>query len=486
MKKNILKAMSVFCAAGLMFGAAGCGTTTTTSEIIETVSGSGGTYVSGTSGTAGTSGTDGTTQQGGTSSGFDNAQGGASSLDTTTGGADLKGATVTIGKWDNGAEPAPSSSTYQQEMQLIADIEKKYNCKIEFYGTGGSMEYYNHMITSLSAGQAEADIMYLPGDMAFPSAALSGYFTELDGLVNLTDLQWNQSANSVFTLNGKHYFVSPSINTGSLAGTGVFFNKKMFSDANVKTPEQYVKENNWTWDTFREVAQKLTGNGKYGVASYSANNYGTSFFLTSNATQPVLNDGGKHILNLGTASAIAAINFSAELKNNGWITKGYDKFTGGTAAMLLAPYYESNDYTNALGGSNVGFTFLPLGPNANDYSDVYIGTSVEAIGIPVATKLDKNTLASIMADFTNRYTWRKTASQQLESYFADADSLSRAVQMAEYAYAKLDFQPYYGDTTDDIFWGDYGIDAGTSAQAYVQSIASKAQADIDAVWSGSN
>ena len=89
-----------------------------------------------------------------------------------------------------------------------------------------------------------------------------------------------------------------------------------------------------------------------------------------------------------------------------------------------------------------------------------------------------------MTDFTAPYSWRKTAEQALENYFDDAASLQRAVKTAEYAYAKLDFQPYYGKTvTDEIFWGNYGI-PGTSAQAYVASIQGKAQEAINNVWTG--
>lgn len=488
MKKNLIRLFSMISALGLMVTAAGCGTTTeVVSEIqTEVISGGNGSYVSGTEGTQGSSGTSGSNGTQNNSSGFDNAKGDKDSVDTS-GGTDLKGATVTISKWGVGAGPQKGSSTYQQETQLVADIEKKYNCKLKFTNVSDSMGYFNQTVGEMQAGNS-ADIVFLPGDMAFPSTVINGYFHELDSLVNLKDLQWNQSALSQMVIKGKHHFVSPAINTGNLAGAGVFFNKKMFASANVKTPEEYVKANNWNWDTFKEVAQKMTGNGKVGISSYSANNYGTTFALTSNGVRPVINNNGKRTLNLNNSAAIAAINLSGELKKNGWIAKGENNFKEGKSAMTFADYYMSPDYIDALGKNTVGFTFLPLGPNAKDYSQVYVGTSVEVVGIPVKKNKakDPKVLAQIMNDFTARYSWRKSAEQALESYFDDAASLSRAVKMAEYAYAKLDLQSYYGETTDKIFRGDYGIDAGQSAQAYVQANAAKAQADIDAVWKGSN
>ena len=490
MKKTLIRLLSIISAFGLMATAAGSGTRTEIiSDVIEGESGSG-TYVSGTEGTEGTDGTytGGSSNSGGSSGGFDNANDTDESKIDTSSGTDLKGATVTISKWGVGAGPQKSSSTYQQETQLVADIEKKYNCKIKFTNVTDSMSYFNQTVAQMQAGNS-ADIVFLPGDMAFPSTAINGYLHPLDDLISINDLQWNQSAMSQMVIKGKHYLASPSINTGNLAGAGVFFNKKLFANANVATPEEYVKQNNWTWDTFKQVAQAMTKNGKVGISSYSANNYGTTFTLTSNGVRPVVNNNGKHTLNLSSEAAIAAINLSGDLKKNGWIVKGDSNFKNGTSAMSFGDYYYSVDYIEALGKNTVGFTFLPLGPNAKDYSEVYVGTSVEVVGIPVKkgnNQKDVKALAGIMTDFTKRLSWRKSAEQALESYFDDAASLDRAVQMAEWAYAKLDLQSYYGDTTDNIFRGDYGIDAGQSAQAYVQSIAAQAQADIDAVWKGAN
>ena len=36
------------------------------------------------------------------------------------------------------------------------------------------------------------------------------------------------------------------------------FNKKIFQDAGEKTPDQYEKDGQWTWDTLLQVGQKLT------------------------------------------------------------------------------------------------------------------------------------------------------------------------------------------------------------------------------------
>ncbi|MDR2742461.1 MAG: extracellular solute-binding protein [Treponema sp.] len=49
-----------------------------------------------------------------------------------------------------------------------------------------------------------------------------------------------------------------------------FFNKKLFADKGVSTPDTYVKEGTWTWDKFAEVAKQVSsGDGKiYGASVY--------------------------------------------------------------------------------------------------------------------------------------------------------------------------------------------------------------------------
>ena len=49
-----------------------------------------------------------------------------------------------------------------------------------------------------------------------------------------------------------------------------YYNKKIFADKGVPTPDTYVKDGTWTWNKFAEVAQKVSsGNGQvYGASVY--------------------------------------------------------------------------------------------------------------------------------------------------------------------------------------------------------------------------
>ncbi len=37
--------------------------------------------------------------------------------------------------------------------------------------------------------------------------------------------------------------------------TGIFYNRTLLNKLGIKSPQDYVKENNWNWDTFTQVAK---------------------------------------------------------------------------------------------------------------------------------------------------------------------------------------------------------------------------------------
>lgn len=100
------------------------------------------------------------------------------------------------------------------------------------------------------------------------------------------------------------------------AGSGVgmlVFNTSLFEMNGVKTPLEYYSEGNWTWDTFREVAMKLTKDtdndgviDQWGFAQHQD----IEHFLLSNGTDLIkFEDDGSIVLNLKDERVIEALQF---------------------------------------------------------------------------------------------------------------------------------------------------------------------------------
>ena len=163
--KILVKIVSLICVIGLLFCAAGCTTKVTVSE--------------------------------GENTGANKEY-------------DLKGATVTIGYYSSengdGGKPSPSSPTYQEETKLISEIEKKYNCKIEYRErTGDVWTYYRDWITAAQAGVKFADIIQISTGIVYPTHMKNGYLTPLDDYLDIDSTVYNQSAMKQSAVDGKHY-----------------------------------------------------------------------------------------------------------------------------------------------------------------------------------------------------------------------------------------------------------------------------------------
>ena len=489
MKHSIMtRVLAAGTAALMLIGFAGCQQQiAVTSEYYEDVPG-GGTAGNNESGT--TTGSDtvsgGTTSPGNSHTG-DNSTGGGTqppveSFNPTppAGGNGFNGATVTISHWGVGLKPSTSSSNYKQYQQLVSDIEKKYNCKLEFPAVADSISYGNSVLTAGASGTSYADLVYMPSDQAYPNAAIKGYFKPLDNLLDLKSLQWNQTAtNDIMPINGKHYFVAPAIGASQLSTGGFFFNKKVFDTLGVEYPYEHVDSNTWTWDTFRDMMKRLTRKVN-NVQYYGLANLPVTSFISSIGSSVTKMVNGKCTLNLENEQTYEAIQFVSDLYNVDKVVGTEQLWEDGFVGMIAAAYYNGDDYMELLGSNNVGYVYTPRHESMKDYN--VVGGSIEIVGIMTGNKKDEKLLAQLLTDFTAMYDWRPTAEQVMEAYMGDAQALEIAVDQSERAYNNMDLRPAYPFLTKTVMWGDWGIKEKKSPQAYIAEIKNAAQDDINAMW----
>lgn len=134
----------------------------------------------------------------------------------------------------------------------IEKFEKKYNSKVTFVYSPYS-EKQGKLATMMAAG-TPPDV-YQPID-GFPQFSLNGYAQPIDDLINLKDPIWKdvKDAYNATEWDSKHNFVI--INKGPQ--DVVWYNKTLFKKNGLDTPYDLYKRGNWNWDTFRELAIKLT------------------------------------------------------------------------------------------------------------------------------------------------------------------------------------------------------------------------------------
>lgn len=463
---------------------AGCGETTTTSEIWEefeeVVSGTGGTYVSGTEGT--------TITQDGQGGGGNTAP--DKDKPSEEGGVDLKGAKISIAGWGvDLQEPQPGTPTYEDKQKLVSQIEKKYNCKLEWVHIADSLTYNSSWATAAASGTKFADLVSLSAKWAMPTQIMKGFITPLDGYLDFNDASLDKKKMDAMTYQGKHYMAFAS--GGGSIPSGIFYNKSLFAKLGAKTPADYVKENNWNWNTFLECAKAMTqssgGVQYYGYALKNGNIH--AWLRTNGASIVSKNADGSHTFTLDSPAAIEALQFAWDLYNTHNVTPAncgdaVNVWKKGNVAMIIGDSYEGPEYMEALGSSNVGFTHMPLGNKVSNYSQIYTASDAMGWVIPSTVK-NPEAVSKILYDWIYPYTWRSTWEENNENNFGDAASFNTAKEMRDYAARNFSgFDALYSYITTTVSWGNFGIQDKIAPQAYAASVKAEAQAELDSVWAG--
>lgn len=118
----------------------------------------------------------------------------------------------------------------------------------------------------------------LSGSTTYDAALIAGYdvsvlacedmlydLNSLKGL-DLTRPYWDQNANRDLSINGVMYFTTGDITVSdNNALFTLLFNKQLVNDYSLKSPYDYVREDNWTLETFsslvKQVSDDLNGDG---------------------------------------------------------------------------------------------------------------------------------------------------------------------------------------------------------------------------------
>ncbi len=394
---------------------------------------------------------------------------------------DLKGETVVWTYY--GSEPTPATENYENIMKLRKDIEKKYNCKLEFRATASSMGYYSAWVAAAQSGVKFADIMQNATSNCYRAQFKQGYYAQLDKYLDTSDTCFNQYGRKAMQYNGHDYVVIMS-NRWYTPKT-LYFNRALFNKFGVETPDVYVDRNEWTFSKFREVAKKLTQKSG-GVQYYGCAIDGVTVgnFISYNGGETIRVIDGKYRYE-PDAKAIAAVQFCSDLIWNdavaGPIQNTHDALTSGTVAMALDDSFRAQSTMDAIGADNLGATWGPRGDNVAEHI-VSVGETT-CFGIPATTDESKReAYAQILRDYNYPYKWRQTLKAQCESCAGDEKSAKTIMEITKKGNQTLKLGPLYTYISRTINWGDYGINSQTSPQAYFDSVKATAQAELDTFW----
>lgn len=183
---------------------------------------------------------------------------------------------------------------------------------------------YDKLATAIQSGDSPDLFPFEIRD--YPYGALQGRYQPIDGIVDLTTDKWTKAKDVMdqFVLNGKQYCAIYEISFDSL----LYYRKSVIEDAGLEDPRELFENDNWTWDTFLDMARKFQKTGDDENPKFVTEGYNTEIELLVSTGTPLISiEGGKLVNNMNSANVQRAMDLLSTLQSenlrwpiqeNGW------------------------------------------------------------------------------------------------------------------------------------------------------------------------
>ncbi len=281
MKKNIFRIIALTLVLVLAFGTLnGCGKSKPREETYYVDEEEEGENTgTGTTENGGDKTESGSKQEGNTSGTTSSGKDTGSKTNGTTGGANNNGKTETVtsqGVTSNTVVPDKLSnpkikimSWFDFNLNDKSDpFTRAYNKYAKKYGknnvelivVAGEEAYKQKLVAMISSGDAP-DIFRVKTDW-MPQFAISKFVRPVNAFLDTSALPY-QGMVKEMGYKGQNYIAA---NDGFFSNV-VWYNETLFKKYGVKTPGDYYKAGDWTWDNFRKCAKEMTSGGVWGFAA---------------------------------------------------------------------------------------------------------------------------------------------------------------------------------------------------------------------------
>lgn len=259
--------------------------------------------------------------------------------------ATLRGTTVKFATWEdvNKTEYGP----------VIEAFTKKTGIRVKIVSVP-QHEYINKLTGFIAAGNSP-DV--IKDNSEFPRTAAIAQSIDTAG-IDPTEARWDQTVTKMSTINGKVYLIA-STQVNFQCRFLCYYNKRLFTNNGITSPEDYVNQNNWTWETFKKAASEIkkAAGLTYGVSidtGYFNQTYGAGFVKLNN---------GQFYNGINEPSMTDCWRYLLEGSKDGtfYLPGKGQPFIDGKAGMIISDTYglKNAGYFSTMKISDVGVTFMP-------------------------------------------------------------------------------------------------------------------------------
>ena len=226
-------------------------------------------------------------------------------------------------------------------------------------------EYITKLTALIAANQAPDMIV---DNFIFPQTL--SVAQPLNDYIDVNDEFWDQEFVRNSTINGKTYFLNAKNTAWDMGQAYTLWNKTIFDDNGIKTPAEYVAEDNWNWDTAKKVIKEVSAIGDdikgacFDADAFTAA-YGGNYALYDSDKQQFVN-------NMNNPAIVEAYTYFKNLKITGQADlthSGSGSFVDGNVGLVFTGGWciRKSGGLASMDTDDVGVTFMPK-KNASDES----------------------------------------------------------------------------------------------------------------------
>lgn len=275
--------------------------------------------------------------------------------------------TITYAIWDTNQEKG---------MKEMATAFEKENPTIKVNVEVTPWDQYWTKLDAAATGESLPDVFWMHSNEAYRYMS-NGILLDLTEKTNAIKENFPEKILELYSYEDKQYAIPKDIDT-----IGLWYNKTLFDEAGVAYPNE-----EWTWETFLEAAEKLTDESKgiYGFTAPNNGHEGYWNFIFQNNGKIMSDDHKKSAFD--NAKTVEAIQFYGDLITKYKVSPTIDQLAenrpasfmqSGRSAMgffgswMLADF-KSNDYM-------VKNTDVAVLPKGTERASVYngLGNAVSA------------------------------------------------------------------------------------------------------------
>jgi len=387
-------------------------------------------------------------------------------------------------------------------MARVADFEKTYNCKIELSYINNESTAIDGVQTvknSIMAGKPMVDIWWQNGFSGeFLPHYVASLLQPLEPLKCIDFSTLDNIANNSMQINGQHYGISQGAGEGLGFGmaTMMFYRADILRQSGVPAnmmPEALVANNQWTWDNWAKICQKVVAAGKIGFGDKNCtgnmgqnlslyqvmcSTYGSDLLTQDSKTKAVTFNGGS----TGCMNALSyyttlvkdkVVQVSTNKGDIGMKMNDSDNVAFTTSEMWCTMWLYPRWGSDA-SKENWSMTYLPKVKASDSYT--VVGKSINGgSSIPWGVKNPADA-ATLLGNFPPETNLGVLKSEELDQYKVWVNA-SNGATIVKYQKAIMDIVLSKGMTTNTIF--ELGIGPGVMTD-WLFNVAKIANGQLDA------